>query len=372
MPRCWGASWSPRPRGWKRSCWQPSGAQDLTRQLLAFGRKQNMEPQLCDLNQVVGETGKMLNRIIGEHIQLEMTLTPDPVLVIVDPGQLSQVMMNLAINARDAMPHGGHLLVETSRFQVEEHHVRARHQNGFQASTRCSPWPIRAPAWMRPPCRISSNPSSPPRIKARGPGLASRPCTDRQAERRPHMGLQRTGPRHPVQDLPPIEHRTTDSPGRGIHPVPAARLGDDPPGGGRCHRPLRGPGRPGELGLSGPGGGGPAGGIEISEAYPGPIHLLISDVVIAPFQWSGTRAAHPGTTVRSAGALHLGLYGRRSDPAGRRTQECGFLQKPFNMRDLNRKVRRILDAPPGSAGELTGIMHLGDWWIGSLRGTLGG
>jgi two-component system, cell cycle sensor histidine kinase and response regulator CckA len=85
----------------------------LTRQLLLFSRRQAMEPKDLDLNQIVASLAKMLRRFIGEAIQLDLRLHGAPLLVHADPGMLDQVVLNLAVNARDAMPLGGRLLIET-------------------------------------------------------------------------------------------------------------------------------------------------------------------------------------------------------------------------------------------------------------------
>ena len=85
----------------------------LTRQLLAFSRRDVIEPRLLDLNVVVTETDKMLRRLLGEDIELDTKLAADLPRVKIDAGQWSQILMNLALNARDAMPRGGRLTVET-------------------------------------------------------------------------------------------------------------------------------------------------------------------------------------------------------------------------------------------------------------------
>ena len=95
-------------------------AVSMTRQLLAFSRMQVLQPRVMDLNGVVAEMGKMLPRLIGEHI--EYSFSPDPKLAPVkaDPGQIEQVILNLAVNARDAMPRGGKLSVRTANVSVDE------------------------------------------------------------------------------------------------------------------------------------------------------------------------------------------------------------------------------------------------------------
>ena len=95
-------------------------ASALTRQLLAFSRQQVLRPVVLDLNVVVTNLLQMLPRLIGEHIELKTALDPQPTFVKTDPGQLEQVLLNLAINARDAMPGGGTLTTETSHVALDE------------------------------------------------------------------------------------------------------------------------------------------------------------------------------------------------------------------------------------------------------------
>jgi nitrogen-specific signal transduction histidine kinase/ActR/RegA family two-component response regulator len=90
-------------------------AADLTRQLLAFSRRQISAPQKLAVNELLGGIEKMLRRLIGEDIRLSLSLSPDAGAIAVDPGQFEQVIMNLAVNARDAMPQGGKLAIETAR-----------------------------------------------------------------------------------------------------------------------------------------------------------------------------------------------------------------------------------------------------------------
>src|SRR5689334_6848325 len=94
----------------------------LTRQLLAFSRRQVFHPQVVDLNAIVTETERLLARLIDEHIEFYNALDPALGRVMVDPVQVEQVIINLVLNARDAMPKGGKLTIETSNFDLEENH----------------------------------------------------------------------------------------------------------------------------------------------------------------------------------------------------------------------------------------------------------
>ncbi len=96
---------------------------DLTYQLLAFSRQQILQPVLLDLNETIRETTKLLERLIGEDIRLTTTLNPKIGLVKVDQGQLSQIIMNLAVNARDAMSEGGKLTIETSNIFLDPNYA---------------------------------------------------------------------------------------------------------------------------------------------------------------------------------------------------------------------------------------------------------
>jgi PAS domain S-box-containing protein len=99
-------------------------ATSLTRQLLAFSRKQMLAPKILDLNEVVTENLKMLTRMIGEDIDLVMVPSTELGAIRADPGQIDQVIMNLAVNARDAMPEGGKLTIETSNITLDENFAR--------------------------------------------------------------------------------------------------------------------------------------------------------------------------------------------------------------------------------------------------------
>src|SRR5262249_59993029 len=96
------------------------GAGDRTRQLLAFSRRQVVEPRVLDLNAVVSGVGGMLHRLLGAGIDLAFTLAPDLGPIVADSNQIEQVLLNLVINARDAMPKGGRISIRTGNSVVRE------------------------------------------------------------------------------------------------------------------------------------------------------------------------------------------------------------------------------------------------------------
>jgi CheY-like chemotaxis protein len=98
-------------------------AADLTKQLLAFSRKQILQPKVLDLNAIVMDLGKMLRRLIGEDIEFITRLNSNLGRVKADPGQIEQIIVNLAINARDAMPRGGTLTIETNNTKLDEQYA---------------------------------------------------------------------------------------------------------------------------------------------------------------------------------------------------------------------------------------------------------
>ncbi|MGA9567058.1 MAG: PAS domain S-box protein [Candidatus Korobacteraceae bacterium] len=109
-------------------------AASLTHQLLAFSRKQILMPKVLDLNEILAEVGKLLPRIIGEDIELKTIPGPALGLIKADVSQLHQVIMNLAVNARDAMPDGGRLTIETRNTELDECHAREEGMEGDQGA----------------------------------------------------------------------------------------------------------------------------------------------------------------------------------------------------------------------------------------------
>ncbi|HYM46797.1 MAG TPA: ATP-binding protein [Solirubrobacteraceae bacterium] len=101
-------------------------AAHLTHQLLAFARREVVQPEVVDVNEVVGDIEQMLLRTLGEHIELRSSLAEDVRAILIDPGQLEQILVNLAVNARDAMPDGGVLTIDTANVDIDADYASSR------------------------------------------------------------------------------------------------------------------------------------------------------------------------------------------------------------------------------------------------------
>lgn len=101
-------------------------AAHLTHQLLAFARREVVQPEVVDVNDVVSDVEQLLRRTLGEHVELHSSLAPDLRSVLIDPGQVEQILVNLAVNARDAMPDGGALRIDTANIDLDEHEAASR------------------------------------------------------------------------------------------------------------------------------------------------------------------------------------------------------------------------------------------------------
>lgn len=101
-------------------------AAQLTHQLLAFARREVVQPEVVDVNRVVEDVQQLLRRTLGEHIELRSSLAEELHPVLIDPGQVEQILVNLAVNARDAMPNGGVLTIDTANVEVDEQYASSR------------------------------------------------------------------------------------------------------------------------------------------------------------------------------------------------------------------------------------------------------
>ena len=221
----------------------------LTRQLLAFSRKQILVPKVIHLGDVVAEMDKMLRRLIGEDIDLVSVRGKDLGNVKADPGQIEQVIVNLAVNARDAMPRGGKLTIETANVELDETYAR-----GHQYVSPGSYVMLAVSDTGSRNGRRDVGADLRALLHDEGEGEGDRPRSfdrlrDREAERRAHQRVQRAGDRDDVQDVLPARRGAGDRDLRGGRPPIGriARQRNDPGGGGRRAGPADGSGDPGAV-----------------------------------------------------------------------------------------------------------------------------
>ncbi len=319
----------------------------LTRQLLAFSRKQMLMPRVLDLNDLVSENLKMLTRVIGEDIDLVMAPATDLGAVKADPGQIEQVIMNLAVNARDAMPQGGKLTIETANVTLDESYAR------FHASAAPGEYIMLAisDSGVGMDAETQSHVFEPffstKGAKGTGLGLSTvygiikqsggfiwvysepakgttfkiylpRAVADREHEvAQPALPAQKINEGYEtvlvVEDEPNLRRLTSDYLRNQGYTVIEAPEGDA--------------------------------AIRVSESYPDFIHLLLTDVIMPGMNGRelAVRISKDRPQVRV-----LYMSGYTENAIGHNgTLDAGItlLQKPFTLPDLKAKVRELLDTP---------------------------
>jgi PAS domain S-box-containing protein len=320
-------------------------AAGLTRQLLAFSRQQVIQPRLVVLEEVVGNSRKMLQRIVGEDVEVMDNLAERRSTVMIDPGQLEQVIMNLAVNARDAMPHGGRLIIETGQVELDESY----------AQTHLSTAPGRFALLAVSDTGIGMDQETQARIfepffttkevgKGTGLGLATVYGIVKQSGgfvwvySEPGKGATFkiylplvTGA---SSEVPVASHQ--DVP-RGTETVLIAE--DSPAVRAAVRETLQ---RYGYSVVDAPNG---QMALAAASKHPGAIDLLITDVVMP--EMSGSALAQRFALIRPHARV-LYVSGYTNDAVVRHgvsASEAAFIQKPFSPEALARKVREVLDSP---------------------------
>ncbi len=313
----------------------------LTRQLLAFGRRQVLEPRVVELNEIVINFEKMLRRIIGEDIELTVRLAPELRPVRVDPGQLEQVIMNLVINSRDAMPGGGQITIETSTVDIA--HTTPALRPGSYVTLAVTDTGCGIPEAHRGRLFEPFFTTKPPG-KGSGLGLATVYGIVKQSEG--HIDVEseeEAGSCFRIY-LPAVMEAVELT-----HVEPDDRLAL--PGGETILLAEDEPGVRTIAKLSLESNGyhvidachGPA-ALALAAEHEGRIDLLVTDVIMP--QMSGRQLADT-LTARYPDLKVLFLSGYTDDAVMRHgilAAEVWFLQKPFSPIALARKVREVLDS----------------------------
>lgn len=317
----------------------------LTRQLLAFSRRQRLETRILNLNDLVSDLEQLLRRLIGEHIQLVTAPAPDLGLVLVDPGQIERVLVNLAVNARDAMPEGGTLTITTANVELDPHSVHGHVDlpAGPYVLLVVSDTGTGIPPELRPHLFEPFFTTKPP---GAGSGLGLATCYGIVTQHGGAIWLySEVGHGTVVKIYLPRDGATTASPRQ---PAPAAVLPeghetvllaeDEPAVRAMAVRVLRACGYTVLEAANG------AEALQVAAAHaPQPIHLLLSDVVMphmgGPAAAEQLRAWHPTLRVLYMSG-YTGMAGAWQTIAAR---DEPLIQKPFSPSDLAVAVRAALD-----------------------------
>jgi PAS domain S-box-containing protein len=322
-------------------------AASLTRQLLAFSRRKVLEPKVLDLNTVVTGMVPMLRRLIGEDIDLATALDPDLGPVRTDPGQIEQVIMNLAVNARDAMPRGGKITIETANVALDEgyarHHVAVRPGPYVRLSVSDTGVGMDAATQARifEPFFTTKEPG-----KGTGLGLATVYGVVKQSGgsiwvySEPGQGttfkiyLPRVG--EAVEAAAPAE--SLPAPRRGAETV---LLVEDEGGVRAVAREILE-----TQGYTVLEAASPRDALQICERHEGEIHLLLTDAVM-PEMNGATLAARAAALRPGMRVLYMSGYPPDAIAHyGVLDVGVAYLQKPFTVQSLATKIREVLDTLP--------------------------
>jgi len=322
-------------------------AADLTRQLLAFSRQQVIAPTVLNPNAVVADMDKLLRRLLGEDVELRTTLATDLATVKADQNQLEQVLLNLAVNARDAMPGGGKLTIETQNVELDQDYVRGHlsAQPGPYVMLAVSDTGVGMDAATQ--ARIFE-PFFTTKEKGKGTGLGLATVYGIVKQSGGWIWVYSEPGRGTTFKVYLPRVAEAAAPAAPTPPAPASVRGsetvlvveDDELIRKLVQKVLKANGY--TVLVAGSGGDAE----QVAGQHQGPIHLLMTDVVLPGL--NGREVARRLTAAR-AGIRVLYLSGYTDDAIvhhGVLEPGVAFLQKPFAPTALSRKVREVLDSPP--------------------------
>jgi PAS domain S-box-containing protein len=339
----------------------------LTRQLLAFSRHLPLQPRIVDINAVVAGVETMLRRLIGEHVELAIRLQAAAGRVLVDPGLIEQVIVNLAVNARDAMPGGGGLVIETADVELGVPAAGGPGGPGeASAASAAGEAGARAGSILPGPQVLLSVSDSGSGMDAATRARIFEPFfTTKELGKGTGLGLatvfgivQQSGGRIEVASEPgqgsSFKIYLPRAAGAAKAPEPASAARAERPGGAQTVLVLEDEPALRQLVRTLLEGGGytvliaegVANALALAERHPSPIHLLLTDVVMPGL--SGPEAAVCLVAVRPEARV-LYMSGYAGDPIGRRgllPAGAPLLVKPFTEASLLRMVREVLADVP--------------------------
>jgi signal transduction histidine kinase len=320
-------------------------ASDLTRQLLAFARKQIIEPRVLNLNDLIGNMDKLLRRVIGEDIDLITRPEPNLGCVKADSGQIEQVILNLAVNARDAMPNGGKLTIETRNVFLDSSYVRG-HQSVTEGSYVLLAVSDSGVGMDSDVQAHAFEPFFTTKAQGKGTGLGLATCYGIVKQHGGNIWVYSEvgqGTTFKIY-LPHVDELVTAAPGQApAQTLPRGKetvlvVEDETAVRALATRVLR---AQGYLVLEAMNG---AEAIRVAEAYaPAAIDLLLTDVVMPQL---GGQAAAAQISARNSTMKVLFISGYTDSAIvhhGRLKEGVAFLHKPFTPAVLTRKVREVLD-----------------------------
>jgi PAS domain S-box-containing protein len=313
-------------------------AASLTRQLLAFSRKQILQPQVLDLNVVVSDTEKMLGRTIAENITLATRLDARPGLVKADQGQIEQVIMNLAVNARDAMPNGGVLTIQTTNVEITGNEFAAEPKPGKYVVLKVADTGIGMDESTR--ARIFE-PFFTTKEPGKGTGLGLSTVHGIVKQSGGHIAVCSQPGSGTAFEVYLREVREEPQPRR-VRPVQAAARGSETILLVEDESVLRELVRVSleQSGFSVLSAASGEKALELVANHQGPIHLLLTDVLLPGVKGTEVaqrlQALRPGTKV-------IYMSGYADSTAGQLEAAACLLRKPFRVTDLTTRVREVLD-----------------------------
>jgi two-component system cell cycle sensor histidine kinase/response regulator CckA len=326
----------------------------LTRQLLAFSRKNLLEPKVLDLNAVVSDTEKMLRRLIGEDILMTTLLAPSLKPVKIDPGQMQQVILNLAVNARDAMPKGGRLTIETANITL----TQSETSDGLETSEVSAAHGAHGDyvVFAMSDTGVGMNAATKARIfeplfttkgPGKGTGLGLATVNSIVKQYAGHIDVY-SQPGHGATFkvyLPQVQEALSSKKSNSL--LPTIKRGsetiilveDEPAVRAVAEHVLELNGYNVLVAMDGDEA------VRLVESHDGPIHLLVSDVVMPHL---GGRLLAERLLALKPHLKVLFLSGYTNDAIVRHgvlDSDFAFLQKPFTTSALAQKVRDVLDRP---------------------------